>query len=201
MALQGLQDLLVAKRPSIGTLTLNCSITEVHGESWDISDNPVEDGRVLTDHIQKAPTTVIIEGCISQYPDNIFDQFSQLSDDPKEASLARSKYSSDQKYQTSWAKLLALGKPPYEPFSIYTSLAAYENMVFVNLETIEDSMSALIFTAELREIEEVNIRAEKFVASNLKDRGGSSSKLGDTPSVVFTPSELEVFKFFGISPP
>lgn len=200
MALQGLQDLLIARRPSIGSLTLNCSITEVHGETWDITDNPVEDGRVLTDHIQKAPTTVIIEGCISQYPDNIFDQFSQLSDDPKEASLARSKYSSDQKYQTSWAKLLALGKPPYEPFSIYTSLAVYENMVFANLETVEDSRSALIFTAELRQIEEVNVRVIKFVAPNLKDRGGNSSKLGDSPSEEFTPSEIEVLKFFGVSP-
>lgn len=101
--------LFAAKRPSIGQIIANCTLSEVHGAEYEISEAPIEDGSFLTDHIIRRPIRLQMTAIFSPYPDNIGDQFSDgINADTK----------------ATWARIRALADSRV-PFRVYTQLELY----------------------------------------------------------------------------
>ena len=49
-------------------ILVDATINEEHQSSYDITDNPVEDGASITDHAQAKPMILTIDGVISDAP-------------------------------------------------------------------------------------------------------------------------------------
>ncbi len=45
---------------SMGTFVADCVVEERHDDSWVITEHPVEQGSVISDHIYKLPATVTL---------------------------------------------------------------------------------------------------------------------------------------------
>jgi len=52
----------------VGFVQLDCSVNEIHTDSAEITEHPVEDGSTMTDHIRKLPTRLEIEGIVTNTP-------------------------------------------------------------------------------------------------------------------------------------
>lgn len=52
----------------VGFVQLDCSISETHTDSAEITAHPIEDGSITTDHIRKLPVTLEINGLVTRTP-------------------------------------------------------------------------------------------------------------------------------------
>lgn len=52
----------------VGFIQLDCSISETHTDSAEITAHPIEDGSVTTDHIRKLPNVLEINGLVTRTP-------------------------------------------------------------------------------------------------------------------------------------
>jgi hypothetical protein len=181
--------LVFADRPSLSGIELNCTLSETHRTNYEISQVPIESGAVLTDHIQRQPTQLSMEGVISARPDNIADQARRGSSVTERGVRGLQKYSAEDRANTSWARLNNLADAKL-PFTVTTALQVYKDMVFVSLETVEDGDDALIFRAELRQIEIVDIRREKYLEQDFKDDGDVKDVLGLQSTVEITDTDV-----------
>lgn len=219
--------LAIADRPSLGAVKLNCTLREMHSRSNVITEAPVEAGANRAHHIVPQPRRLVIEGVISDRPDNVVDQESgnlpaqlllaavpgfnllnvrNLKQEAKgaidhldsvlteDAAIAAaeavaletlrvalkankakaqtfSKYSTNDNYLSSYARLEALDDSQ-TPFTVITALKTYPNMVFESLDVPEEGTSDLVFTAVLREFNEVGVRRRKFLSDDFADEGG-----------------------------
>jgi hypothetical protein len=62
--------LFTKQKPQIGTLILDASIREDHSLETEITDNPIEDGSVVTDHVLVLPRRVSLEVVATSNPDD-----------------------------------------------------------------------------------------------------------------------------------
>lgn len=52
----------------VGFVQLDCSVSETHTDTAEITSHPVEDGSIMTDHIRKLPVQLEIRGLITNTP-------------------------------------------------------------------------------------------------------------------------------------
>ena len=64
--------LQVPTKPQLGIMTLDISERETHTLSAMVTENEIEDGSVVSDHIRKNPRSVTIDGFISEFPVGLF---------------------------------------------------------------------------------------------------------------------------------
>ena len=160
--------LFAAKRPSIGSLICNCTINERHGGRYLISDSPVEDGTVLTDHVIRAPIILDMVAIFSPYPDNIVDNI-------------RAQVRGDQDAKGLWARIRALADSR-ETFDVYTVLELYRSMIFESFEHTEQDEGIIRLQATLRQIQVVKTLTDAYVAPSVMDNLSSSSDVGLQPT-------------------
>jgi len=65
----GLQSILIKPKRSIGPLVAQVTLQEVHTDTLEITDHPVEQGASITDHAFKRPAELIITCAWSNSPD------------------------------------------------------------------------------------------------------------------------------------
>jgi hypothetical protein len=63
---------------SIGVVKLDLLMGETHDRTSTITDNPIEDGAVVSDHIQNDPVNLSIEGYITNTPISLFRNLNTL---------------------------------------------------------------------------------------------------------------------------
>lgn len=65
-----LTELIFGKpiKGKIGTVTLDCTVSESHSDEVEITAHPVETGATISDHIRKQPITLELEGVITNTP-------------------------------------------------------------------------------------------------------------------------------------
>ena len=166
--------LFTAARPSIGTISLNCTMREVHGGSYTIASAPVEESdRISTDHVLKNPVMLEIEGVISQYADNIVDQLRGIS--------GRSDYAQVDYMRSAWARIEALADSRV-PFEVVTDRKVYSNMLFVSYQH-EDTPEgdAIKLRAMLQQIQVALIYRESTASPAVADALSSTTALGQQP--------------------
>lgn len=137
-------------------LMFDAVFEESHDSDLEITDNPVENGVLVSDHAYMKPLGLTISAGVSDAQLHKSD-----SKDPFATDL-NSKNNLGSRTQNAFAALKLLQKQA-EPFSIQTGLMLYENMLVKSIKTSQDvsTSSAFIFTAELRE---VLIVGTKFVS-------------------------------------
>lgn len=172
--------LVLAQRPQIGPIELNCTLLETHGASYTITDAPIEDGAFLVDHKIRDSSRLSMEFIISPLPDNIVDQFS--------GSAGRGGFAASDRHQTSWSRLRALADGQ-ETFEIITDLEVYPEMVFESFEQVEDGGNELHVNAVFRQVEIAKVRREQFLDSDFEDRGSDPDDVGLQGVLELTPQE------------
>lgn len=158
-----------AARPKIGDLVLNCTTREVHGGEFEVSQSPIEDGSVLSDHRIELPRPLDMEAIISPFPDNIVDQF-------RGEGLALKRNGEDY-YRTAWARVRALASSN-ETFEVITDREIYTSMTFESYSHTEQNEGIIRLQARLRQIQFATTLRERFLAPNFADVGGNSADVG-----------------------
>ena len=70
--------------PMIGGIQVDVSIRETHSTSREISENPIEVGSDIADHVKKKPDEVSLEGVLSNLPSSLLGAiFSAASADER----------------------------------------------------------------------------------------------------------------------
>lgn len=182
MALGLLSSILkVPIKAQIGFLKLDASISENHNRSAQVTDNEIEDGSEVSDHVKLDPESLTMEGMVSDAPVSVLglgvsegdilgaakdfingdkSAFSNLADSFTSQFKSKSSASTEDLVKRAnrtpkeaWKYLNELWKNR-QPFSIVTSLDRYENMIITNLSAPRTAKNgnSLMFTATLRKI-------------------------------------------------
>lgn len=151
----GLQSIVVKPRRSIGTLSPQVTISELHTDELDITDHPVERGSVITDHSYKRPAEVVIECGWSNSPSETGYFNGLLSGLAGTVTGVQSLLSGNSANQVRewYTKLLKL-QADREPFDVYTGKRVYKNMLIRQIITRTDknTENVLMVTVTLREV-------------------------------------------------
>jgi hypothetical protein len=136
-------DLIFDKRPKLGMITLDCSVSETHSRSHRVSRYPVEGLADRQDHFQSEPESLELEGLISNVGPNI----AGIPLDPADPLGAT------QRGLSAWKQLETLFESKV-PFVVSTSLKTYPKMVFADGDSLTairdaDNSEVLRFTARL----------------------------------------------------
>lgn len=147
--LQSLSLQQIAVIRSMGGLVFDAVFEETHESDLEVTDNPVENGVVVSDHAYMKPLRVKISAGVSDARLDIF------SADPFASTVGRSRRAYE---------LLTELQRKAEPFDLQTGLKLYKNMLCTSIRTSQDkdSSSALLFTAELREVITVNTEIVQY---------------------------------------
>lgn len=114
-------------------------ILETHHAEMVVTDNPVETGVVISDHMYRQPRVLSIDAAVSDV------RLVGTGADRFDSEAGRS--------SAAWDYLNKLMESA-EPFKVQTGLKLYENMVISALTVDQNKLSAavLFFRAELREV-------------------------------------------------
>lgn len=157
----GLESIIIKPKRSIGPISAQVTVEEVHTDELEITDHPVEQGAVISDHAFKRPAEVVIKCGWSNSP-TVAGLIDGVVAGAKATvtgvqSLVRGEQ--NERILEVYNKLLVL-QASRVPFDVYTGKRIYSNMLFRSLRVDNDlrSENALMVTATLREIMIVSTR-------------------------------------------
>lgn len=147
---------------SMGGLVFDATFKEVHEDTSTVTDNPVETGVSISDHMYRNPRKLTISAGVSNAVLH-----------KGEVQLFASNIS---RVAEAWKQLRDL-KNAAEPFDVQTGLDLYSNMVCTSLKTEQDKETGqvLYFDAELREVIIVNTQT---VTYPLRKKGATKRQAG-----------------------
>ena len=141
--------------PQIGVMTLDISIKETHIRTATVTENEIEDGSIVTDHVNVNPEKLTIDGEISEFPIGLGGVAGVTA-----VGLQRKILGSEglvkgvrKKPEDAYQYLVDVFEAG-EPIEIITGLQAYEDMVIEELSvprTSKDGKS-LLFSAKLKRV-------------------------------------------------
>lgn len=146
------QDLAVIKpQRSIGSFVAQVTISENHLDSLEITQQPVEQGSVITDHAFKKPALVTIRCGWSNSPPVTGNFFSALAQSV--GAMSQFAGAGVDQARNIYQGLLQL-QADRVPFSIYTGKRYYTNMLIETLavDTRAESENALQATLRCRQL-------------------------------------------------
>lgn len=140
----------------IDAITLDASIKETHKSTVEITEHPVEDGAVISDHARTKPAEITIEGMISNTPVTR-DQETRIIENAgvqiettsvQDAILGAPGYA-----EQIFAQLETL-RDTHKLMDVTTGVKSYTNMGIVSLEIPRDAKSgdAIFFSISLKEV-------------------------------------------------
>lgn len=166
-------QLLFRKGNFISTVELDIIITEGAFATARLTENPVENGANVNDHIILEPMTFNVEGVVSNISASSVGSFVRL---PTVFSQNTSKS------REAWEALLEL-QVSRQPFTLVQNLRSYDNVVILSLAENQDknTSNGLFFTATMKEVIFVGsqiITADQFNDSNISDKMVSATQGG-----------------------
>lgn len=149
------------KLASIGAITLDASINEVHAESWAITKHPIEAGADITDHKRREPSVITMTAEISAAPIGL--QFLAVPDPARPID--------------TWKQLIELADSE-ELVDVVTTLKNYESMQIESLRATRNAETGevLAFVATLRQLFIVDAAFAERKAPQAKRRKGRKAK-------------------------
>lgn len=154
---------------SIGLLTLDATLREVHDRSSMIPDEPIETGSYIQDHIVLAPRRLTMQGFITDTPIN----------------------GTSFGVQYGYEFLNALWESQ-TPFTVVSGLEVYSNMAFENLSMPKTREGALRFTATMKELT-FTTATTTTVSDNVSDTqsAGASVNAGTQTTTEVSTDDVE----------
>lgn len=146
-------------RATIGSVTIDASVSETHSDTSDVTENPVEQGAKITDHVQIKPKQLTIQGVISDTPIN----FAFVDNVAGAINTVKSYLGGTTRSIDAYNRLVDIQRKR-DPITVITGLRVYSNMILQNISVNRTATTgkAVHFTAELREI---RIAGTGFLAS------------------------------------
>jgi hypothetical protein len=119
--------------PKVGSIDLDVTIREEHRFASRVTNYPVEDGTIISDHIINEPDIVILVGLVTDTPLSIFAPFNRSID--------------------AFNRLIQLHQNR-DVVTVVTGLKVYKNMAITTLDVPRDIRTgqSLTFTIELQRI-------------------------------------------------
>ena len=156
-----LTQLFFKKENAIATIKLDVIIKESATATAKLTENPVESGANMNDHIIIEPMTFTVEGVVSNISSSFIGQFSQLVDTFTQ---------DNSNAQEAWEALLQL-QIDREPFTLVQGLRSYDNIVILTLNEQQDkeTSNGLFFNATMKEVIFVGAEATTLSQFNEPD--------------------------------
>lgn len=152
---------------SVGNLEFDSIDSETHDWQRDVTQNPVENGSPVADHIIEKPRNLTVTGMISNSPISGSSIFTSLiSGSNTEDAVANAFSTLDALYKSR------------SLVTIYTRYATYENMVLtsINIPRTPDVGDAIVFTIQATQIRIVSTQTTSLpVGVGVKSQTTSSS--------------------------
>ncbi len=145
----------------IGNLILDATLSEVHTKTNIVTSHPVEDGSVISDHIQRQPEKIEITGLVSDSP--IVWLASLFASSPIADDLTHPFDRADLAY-TEVLDMMDSGNM----YDVITPLREYENMVVAGVTVTKDGATGNTVPLAIR-LEEVITVETKTVAAPVTD--------------------------------
>lgn len=187
----GLNAILVKPKRSFGPFEMQVVLEEVHSDDLEITDHPVEQGAIISDHAYKRPAEVRIMGGWSDSPviPDVFRAVAAVPGATVEGVQSLIKGNNVGQGRDIYAKILKL-QSERTPFDVYTGKRTYTDMLIksVNMTTDKDTEHSLLLTVTLRQVIIVNTQLVTLAPAEnqtLPETTAAPSNLG-TKSLVPT---------------
>ena len=120
-----LSFLFGAKKIKIGSVTIDASIKEDHESNCELTENPIESGADVIDHVSMLPKKLSIEGVVSDSPVSYFEI------DPSTGKISTNFnfFGTSSRSKDAYDTLIKL-QESRTPFKVVTGLKVYDNMCF-----------------------------------------------------------------------
>lgn len=151
----------------VGSVELDLILDEDHSKSAQVTENPLQDGRAISDGIFLELQEGSLTGLVTNHSIKIAeDRAKQLDLQTSEALLEEAKnYELENRARQAWVDLKAV-MDAKQPVTIVTSLEVYENVAITNISTSRngDSGDALEIKVSFRQILTVALKEDKVTA-------------------------------------
>jgi hypothetical protein len=151
----GLESILVKPQRSLGGIVAQVTIEEVHTDELEITDHPIEQGAVISDHAFKRPAEIVIKCGWSNSPTvaGLIDGVVAGATATVTSVQSLINGTSGEQILDIYNKLLILQESRL-PFDVFTGKRIYQNMLFRSLRVDNDKTTdnALMVTASLRQV-------------------------------------------------
>lgn len=172
-----LQGILSQTIGGVAGIVVDATVSETHLSSCDLTENPVEDGAKITDHVQLKPSELTIEGVISDSPLG----YAVVGNIQNLVRSTKSLFGGSSRSIDAYNDLLLLQKSR-QPFTVITGLKRYENMIMTELSVPRTAQTgnAIHFRASMKEIRIVKSKTTGLssVASSVKSLAQKAKDLG-----------------------
>jgi len=165
-------------------LELDASLREDHQLEADSSENPIEDGSLVTDNYLKRPRRLMIEGTVTDTP---VQYLSALTTGEQGLGSLASWTGIMPARINAWTALKAMWESGV-PFDVSTGLDLYKNMVIKRVSAPTSAMIGrqLLFTAELEQkliLTKESAVPSNDLAANMDELGYITSQIPDAVSI------------------
>ena len=151
----GLDSILVKPYRAIGSFVAQVVLEEIHQDTLEITDHPVDQGAVISDHAFKRPSELVVKCAWSNSPTVAGLIDGVVGGLKTTISGAQSLLSGNSENQVRdiYDKLLKLQESRV-PFDVFTGKRIYTNMLVQSLSVTTDKQSenSLMVTATLRQV-------------------------------------------------
>lgn len=160
---------------TIDGYVIDCAVTEEHSDENEITQHPVETGADIVDHIRRKPSTVSIQGIVSDTPLPAIEALRSETTLPSQEAIE---------------KLTALNLAR-ETFNVTTSLRSYDNMALVSLSIPRDVKTgdALTFNARFQEV--ILVTNNRVTVTVSSARGKKKVNRGNKPTKAAAPVTVD----------
>lgn len=185
-------------RAMIDTVQVDVSLSEQHQSEVEITEHPVETGTNIVDHARLKPSTLTIEGVISNDPMPEPTAVDVVQPGGPSGFVSHSSSQAERAGQ-GYKDLLAL-KDETRLVTVVTSLVTYSNMMLRSLSVPRDPRTgqALRFSATFVEVRLVSTKTVNIKAEGKKDKGKKATPTAAPELVEKNRSVLlQGYNFFG----
>lgn len=152
---------------SVGAVKLDLILDEHHAQDAEVTENPLQDGRAVSDGIFLALRDGTLTGLVTNHSIKLAEEAAKnLSVQNADSLLDKAEnFELENRARKVWEELLALQKSG-ELVTIVTSLEVYDNVAITHLETERDGDTgeALAIQIGFKQVQKVQLREDKVTA-------------------------------------
>lgn len=170
-------------------IVLDCTTIEDHNYTAAVTQNPIEDGSTISDHVNLQPVTITVEGLVSDSPLG----FALIGTAQNVANQIRTLFGTQSRSKTAFDEIIKLWKNRI-PFTVLTNLKRYDNMVIssANFPFSNTTGKALDLKIEFTQLSIVKSRILESTpqddfngkTKNLKDYGAQTTSTAEAGSAI-----------------
>lgn len=182
------------RRLQIDKISVDATMRETHTHRSVCTDNPIEGGASVTDHVNVKPAELEIEGIITDTPVtfSVIDSATGLVNTVKGFTGGKSRA------VEYFEKFLDL-RASRVPFNVITGLKVYKNMILEDFTVNRDAntANAIVFTAKMKEI--VYAYAKTTGGTSGLSAGNAAEEVEDLASKTADKGGMSIEKFSDIA--